>query len=158
MPLQEELGYPFPVKAAPHEALMNILYTGTLLAKEGYKILRPHGLTDSQFNLLMLLKYQSDEDVGLTQTELGSMLLVNRSNVTGLIDRLEHSGWVERSGQANDRRVKRIRLTKKGRQKLESAEEVYYRRVTEIMGALSEKEQKQLTRLLEKVRERIASE
>ena len=85
MSLQKELGLPNPLEAPGHEAVLNIVLTGELLAKEGDRLLRPFGLTDSQFNVLMLLKYQV-KGGGINQTRLGQMLLVNRSNVTGLVD------------------------------------------------------------------------
>ena len=88
MSLKNELGLPNPFSHKEHEAMLNIVVTGTLLTKEGEKILRPYGLTDAQFNILMLLKYQSP-DGKINQTILGKMLLVNRSNITGLIDRME---------------------------------------------------------------------
>ena len=90
MSLQDELGLENSIKNRAHEALLNVVLTGTLLVKEGDRVLRPFGLTDAQFNVLMLLKYQSDHGE-MNQTSLGNMLLVNRSNVTGLIDRLEQA-------------------------------------------------------------------
>ncbi|MBD3266643.1 hypothetical protein GF373_08235, partial [bacterium] len=84
MSLQNELGFVHPFENKAHETLLDVVYTGLVLQKEGYQILRPFGLTDSQFNVLMLLKYQT-RDGAMNQTKLGDMLLVNRSNVTGLI-------------------------------------------------------------------------
>ncbi|MCX7019480.1 MAG: MarR family transcriptional regulator [Candidatus Sumerlaeota bacterium] len=46
------------------------------------------------------------------------------SNVTGLIDRMEKAGWVERAADTADRRVKRLRLTADGRRLIQRAEEV----------------------------------
>ena len=151
MGLQEELGLPVPFDNLAHEALLNVVLTGTLLAKEGNRLLRPLGVTEAQFNVLMLLKYQSGGD-GINQTSLGNMLLVNRSNVTGLIDRLEQVGWVKRTADPSDRRVKQVRLTSNGRRVLERAEKAYVARVEEIMGALSSDEHAQLCAMLERVR------
>jgi DNA-binding MarR family transcriptional regulator len=121
------------------------------MTKEGDRLLRPLGLTDAQFNILMLLKYQS-ESGRINQTQLGQMLLVNRSNVTGLVDRMEQAGWVERTAESGDRRVKMVQLTPSGRKLLERAEKAYYLRVDEIMGGLSANEVRQLCRLLERIR------
>lgn len=155
MSLNQELGLKQPVQKLEHEALMSLLYTALQLNKEGYRLLRPYGLTDSQFNLLMLLKHQGEEE-GLTQTRLGEMLLVNRSNVTGLIDRLEKLGLAKRDAQPGDRRVNSVRLTDAGRELLDQAETIYYDRVQEIMGALNEREQRQLIRLLERIRTQVS--
>ena len=90
MSLQNELGFINPIETRAHEALMNVVLTSALLVKQGHRLMRPFGLTDAQFNVLMLLKYQSDNGE-LNQTDLGNMLVVNRSNVTGLVDRLEQA-------------------------------------------------------------------
>jgi DNA-binding MarR family transcriptional regulator len=151
MALGEELGFRNPVQYPGHEALLALVVTAGLLAKEGDRVLRPLGLTDSQFNVLALLRFQS-EDGSLDQSTLGRMLVVNRSNVTGLIDRMERSGWVERLSDRDDRRVKRVRLTAAGRRLLERADRVYFQRVIDVMGSLPEREREQLARTLEKVR------
>jgi len=153
MSLHTELGLE-PIEYLPHEAVLNIVFTGSLLSKEGDRILKEFGLTDSQFNVLMLLKYQAKDGV-LNQTTLGDMLLVNRSNITGLIDRLEQAGCVKRTGDSNDRRVKWVQMTKQGRAVLDKSEEAYYKRIGEIMDDLSDAECKRLCRALESIRGKI---
>ncbi|HPA48442.1 MAG TPA: MarR family transcriptional regulator, partial [bacterium] len=91
----------------------------------------------------------------LNQTTLGRMLLVNRSNITGLTDRLEQAGLVQRVMDATDRRVNRVRLTQEGRSVLDRSEQAYFARVKEIMGTLSEKENAQLNTFLERVRKQL---
>lgn len=157
MSLQHELGLPQPIENPEQETIMNLVVTGTLLSKEGQRILRPLGLTDSQFNVLMLLGYQT-ENGEINQTKLGDMLVVNRSNVTGLIDRMEEAGWVERVADSTDRRVNRVRLTKNGRRLLEKAEKKYYERVFEVMAIWSLDEKKKLCRMLERLRARLRQE
>jgi len=154
MSLQSELNLPRAIEKLDHEAIMNMVLTGESLAKEGDRLLRPFALTDSQFNILMLLKNQAAPE-GVSQTRLGEMLLVNRSNVTGLVDRMEQAGWVERGAEAGDRRVKTVSLTAAGRRLTDRAEKAYLARITQIMGGLGKQEQQQLCKLLERVRERI---
>lgn len=50
-----------------------------------------------------------------TMGELADMLCCDASNVTGIVDRLEARGVVERQVVPGDRRVKRIVLTERGR-------------------------------------------
>lgn len=49
-----------------------------------------------------------------TMVSLARMLHCHDSNVTGLVDRLEQRGLIERRGDPKDRRVKLIGLTKEG--------------------------------------------
>lgn len=154
MSLREELGLPNPIEHPSHEALMGLVLTGTLLAKEGDAILRPSGLTSSQFNVLMTLAYQSPGGV-LSQTQMGRMLLVNRANVTGLVDRMERAGWVARGTHGADRRVNMVRITPAGRKLLNAAERAYFARVEEVMSAVGEEERARLCRSLDKIRGKV---
>jgi DNA-binding MarR family transcriptional regulator len=154
MSLQKELGFPQPIEQAAHEAVLGLVLTGSLLAKEGSRVLRPFGLTDSQFNVLMILKYQS-KDGRLNQAGLGRMLLVNRSNVTGLVDRMEQAGLVRRVVEPEDRRVNQVELTAEGALALERASQAYFERLEEVMSGLSPEQYHELSGMLEKVRRNL---
>ena len=154
MGLREELGLPNPIEHAAHEAVLNVVMTGEMLAKEATRVLRPLGLTDTQLNVLMLLKYQS-ADGSLSQTRLGRMMVVNRSNITGLVDRMEEAGWVSRRVSRHDRRVRDVGLTPAGRRLLKRAEDAYLGRIEEVMSGLSDNACEALCRMLERVREQL---
>jgi DNA-binding MarR family transcriptional regulator len=154
MGLQHEMGFNRPVKHKGHETLLNIFVTATLLIKETQRLLKPFGLTDAQFDVLMMLGTQSENGT-LNQTELSAMLLVNRSNITGLIDRMEHAGWVRRLSDNEDRRVNLIGMTEEGKALLEKAKTVYITRVDEITSILSKEEQHRLCETLERIRKQL---
>ena len=151
MSLYEEIGFYRPFIHKGHETLLNIVVTSTLLVKEAQQILRPTGLTDAQFNILLMLNGQT-ENGRLNQTELGKMLLVNRSNVTGLIDRMEKNGLVKRFPDLVDRRVNLIQITGKGDDVLKNAQKLYYKRIEELTSVLSEDEDNNLRKILDKIR------
>lgn len=154
MSLKEELGFRQPIENKANEAVLNIILTGTLLAKEGQRVFRPFGLTLAQFNVLILLKRQSFEG-RINQTTLGKMMLVNRSNITGLIDRMEQAGLVRRTADPEDRRVHYVEMTEAGSRVLDKADKAYYLRVEEIMSALSGNEHNFLSSMLESVRMKL---
>lgn len=90
--------------------------------------------------------------------ELGSPLAMNKvagrlhcdaSNVTGIVDRLEGRGLVERRVRADDRRVKEIALTSEGRRVKRQVDAVL--EGTPGIGALSAKDQAALRGLLARV-------
>ena len=154
MSLQKELGLKKPFTNVAHEAVLNIVLTGSMLVKEGYHILKPFGLTDTQFNVLMLLNEQTAGGK-ISQTRLGDMMLVNRSNITGIIDRMEQSGLVRRTANSDDRRVNDIELTDAGKELLKKAHDAYYKRIEEVMSVLSGPENSQLCTSLEAIREQV---
>ena len=155
MKLEKELGLKAGIKITEHEALLNIYYTGDLLKKRAREFFSRYGITDVQFNLMELLYYQADEKTGLTQAELSRMLLVNRSNVTSLIDRMEKAKLVIRVDVPGDRRYNAIKLTDRGRNVIEDVEGKYMEEVRTVTGILGKSEMDALIRTLELIRQNI---
>jgi DNA-binding MarR family transcriptional regulator len=151
MALSDELGFLRPIAARAHEAVLSIFVTANLLGKEADRVLQGFGLTQAQFDILMLLRYQT-ADGSADQTTLGKMLVVNRSNVTGLVDRMEREGLVTRIGDPADRRVKRVRMTPAGGRALERAEQAYAARTREVVAGFTPASLAELCRSLEAVR------
>src|SRR5581483_926761 len=69
---------------------------------------------------------------GLSQSELGRQLLTHRSNVTGLVDRLEKRGLVQRQEVSGDRRAYRVVLTKQGASLLQSILPEFHRQADHV--------------------------
>lgn len=93
-----------------------ILRNANLLLKVGNRICGKFGVTQQQWVLLEAL---AKEENGLKLSDLGKNLLVTKSNITGLIDRLERDDYVVRAVTADDRRVLIARVTEKGTRTLE---------------------------------------
>ena len=155
MTLKTELGMRSGFENPAHEALLSIYYTAARVRKKAGDFFRAHGLTDVQFNVLSLLKHQSGENGGLTQVELSKMMLVNRANITTLIDRMEKANLVARRPVPGDRRYNVIELTPHGIKMWTDIVGVYKQKVSEIMGAVSEEELEALVRTMEKVRRNL---
>jgi DNA-binding MarR family transcriptional regulator len=152
MKLSEELGFKKDFSNPSHEALLNVYYAASLARKRSAEFFQSYGVTDVQFNLMMLLRYQGDESGGLSQVELSRMMLVNRANVTALIDRMERAGLVVRASVPGDRRTKSVHLSEEGIGLLLEVEEKYKREVAGIMNALDPGEIRRLVEMLEKIR------
>jgi DNA-binding MarR family transcriptional regulator len=75
--------------------------------------MQPAGLTRSQWSVLASLARQRGE--ALAQSDLAKELEIGKVTLGGLIDRLEVKGFVRRESDAQDRRVKRVALTPKGK-------------------------------------------
>ncbi len=152
MALEHELGFRKPILLQSHEALLNIYYTTSCLKKRAAEFFRPYNLTDVQFNLMMLLAHQSGPQGGLSQARLSDMMLVNRANITSLIDRMEKTDLVVRTPAPGDRRYNIIKLTEHGRKMLDEITPLYAREVKRVMAPLQENEQKRLIKMLEQIR------
>jgi DNA-binding MarR family transcriptional regulator len=152
MPLKEELKLKKGFDIVEHEALLNIYYTSNLLKKRADELFKASGLTDVQYNVMALLTYQAGKEGGLSQAQLSDMMLVNRANITTLIDRMEKAGLVARTAHSEDRRFNIIKLTTKGKKLFEKVEPHYFEQIRQVMSGATESEQKKLMAILEKVR------
>ncbi|MFZ2419409.1 MAG: MarR family transcriptional regulator, partial [Smithellaceae bacterium] len=68
------------------------------------------GLTHGQFFMLVAIM----EEEGLLPSELATKTAQDRATTTGLLDRLENDGWIERRMDKKDRRSLQIFLTHRG--------------------------------------------
>lgn len=76
----------------------------------------------------------------LTQQALADRLLVGRSNLSMLLPELERRGLLARAADAEDRRVRRLRLTDEGRALTERALQVQVGVIEDMMLALTAEE------------------
>lgn len=155
MRLKDQLGLRKGFKNPGHEMLLSIYYTGARLRKRFTEVMLPYGLTDVQLNLLMLLEHQADENGGLSQVALSQMMLVNRANISALIDRTEEAGFVKRHPMSGDKRFNTVKLTERGAAILAEVSDAYYREIDAISGVLSSRECQELTQSLEAVRDKL---
>ena len=150
MALREELN-PEYAMSLNREALLSIIKTSSMVMRLSDRFFSQFGTTDIQFNILMILKNSSRE--GLSQQELSERLVVTKSNVVGLIDRMEKQDLVKRNPHPTDRRFNQVVITSKGKKLLEKVEEHYYQEVNSIMTGLATSEKKSLIDASAKVRE-----
>lgn len=156
MSLSQELRLKKPITLLGHEALLSTYYTAARLRKKAGEFFRPFGLTDVQFNLMMLLQHQSAPNGGLNQAQLSDMMLVNRANITSLIDRMEKANLVARTSTPSDRRYNIVKLTPRGKKLLAQVEPLYIKEIKRIMATLKDNEQKKLVAMLGKIRTNLS--
>lgn len=140
---------PLDFASLPHEALVNLWWTATLMKRTARRFFRDHDLTEGEFNLLMVLRHCERP---LSQVELGERLLVDKSNVTGLIDRLEKNDFIRREPDPDDRRRYRIVLCDTGRERIDVIDPVYHDMVHRVMSTLDAKQCQQLIGLTRQMR------
>jgi DNA-binding MarR family transcriptional regulator len=93
----------------------------------------PEGLTLPQFDVLAQLERRKD---GMTPGDLTRALLVTAGNVTGIVDRLQRLGLVERRAVPEDRRTVRVCLSPRGRAVVRRAIPRHRRDIETLLGRL----------------------
>lgn len=116
-----------------YAALIQLLRTAEELWNASRVFFARWDLSPSQFNLLNVL---TDFPQGCTQSDLSRQLIMHRSNVTGLVDRLEERRLVARRESTEDRRVWLVVLTPDARRLLAEIYPHYYAAAEQVWGKL----------------------
>ena len=109
--------------------------------------IRTFGLTEPQFGALECLGHLGPMTIG----DLCRKQLVSGGNMTVVVDNLEKEGLVERIRPREDRRVVRVRLTRKGKKLFTEIFAEHAEHVARIASVLSDEEQEQLAALAKKL-------
>jgi DNA-binding MarR family transcriptional regulator len=99
------------------------------------------GISMTHLHILWLLEHHGE----LTMSRLAELVDVSLSNASGLIDRMEERGLVERIRVSDDRRVVLVRVSPEGERMRDQIEAVKQDQMRSILGNL---DVDQLTRLL----------
>ena len=117
--LQDEIRQNKPFETIGDEALLSILRTASVLEHGVTEVLRPHGITHTQYNVLRILKGAGAR--GLCGREIGERLISRVPDVSRLLDRMEEMELVSKARDSGDKRHVSARLTPKGRRVLAQA-------------------------------------
>src|ERR1700675_1054371 len=147
--LQHELKKKRPFESPEEEAILSVVRTSDRLQIRFARLLREYGLTSpTQYNTLRILRGEAKP---LPILEIASRTITVVPGITGLIDRLERAGFVNRLRCEKDRRIIYVALTDQGMTTLAALDEPLVALHRKLMGHLSQGERKELIRLLEKV-------
>jgi MarR family transcriptional regulator, lower aerobic nicotinate degradation pathway regulator len=120
-----------------------LVQSSFLVAGVMRRVAARHDLSVVQMRLLGILR---DREPGVLA--LARHLELDKSSVTGLVDRAEGRGLVERVADPDDGRAVRVRLTRKGRALARKGAEEVTAELTTLSAGLGEAERRRLAKLL----------
>ncbi len=132
------------------QVFVNVMRTADALARGGEALLKPTGLSATQYNVLRILRGAGTQ--GLACREVGCRMISRDPDITRLLDRMESRGLIARAREEQDRRVVKTRITAEGLRvlaELDAPVQEFHRRQ---LHHLQPKELRQLSRLLERAR------
>ena len=141
-----------PFAGVEREAYLSILRTATELSHWTDQLLKAHGVTQAQYNVLRILRGAGAD--GLCRNQIAGRLVAAMPDVSRLLDRMEEAGWIERERGRKDRRQVAAAITAAGARllgRLDAPMEELHRAQFAGMG---KGELKQLLATLTAVRER----
>lgn len=131
-----------------NQTVLKIVRTSEALVKAADRFFKQYGITTTQYDVLVIINYSEGE---VSQSDLGANRVVSRSNITGIIDRLERLGYVAREGSAEDRRVKFIKITQKGKDLINKVEDKYFDNLKKVVRFLTTRDKNDLMEIASKI-------
>jgi DNA-binding MarR family transcriptional regulator len=117
--LQDEIKQSKPFPRATAEAFLGILRTAAVLEHHLAEVLKPYGLTSTQYNVLRILRGAGR--AGMCGRDIGERLISRVPDISRLLDRMEDMKLIHRERDPKDRRQVTARITPKGLEILERA-------------------------------------
>lgn len=148
-PLARELGKLRPFEHAEVEVHLSLLRTTTRLQGDVERLFKQHGLSESTYNILRILRHAPE---GRSCSEVGERLVARVPDVTRLLDGLERRGLIERHRSREDRRVVRVRITARALTVLEELDAPLLALHRQHFAHMQPSELSELIRLLDRVR------
>ncbi len=99
----------------------------------------------------MVLGFLTEEDQ-ITSSELGKRTELDSATITGILDRLETAGFLERKSNPDNRRSIHIHLTPKGREMGRQATQLLVEANAEFLQVLNEKQKRELKSIIQTLR------
>ena len=135
-------------------ALLSLVWTYQRLEQAGRAFSPRFGITEAQFNVLMILGDYRGRS--FRQHELAEILVVNRASAGSVLERMERNGWIARAPDPEDRRAMRISMTRAGSTKLEEVRGPYYRLMSRIFKQEDERDLRNLVLFCDRLRRGLA--
>ncbi|MDX1455156.1 MAG: MarR family transcriptional regulator [Gammaproteobacteria bacterium] len=115
--------------------------------------IKHRGLSNAEFDVICTLGNQP----GMTFKEIGENTLITKTTLTGVVDRLESKGYVERKACPDDRRCVRAMLTDKGDELFRDVFPAHVAQLDKRIDDMPEAERKQVIASLAKLRQLLGS-
>lgn len=162
--IQGEIKKARPFESVEQEVFLNIQKTADVLMGEVTELLKPHGISPTQYNVLRILRgagagccaggHADPAAEGVACREIAERMITRDPDMTRLLDRLEDRGLIARERDTKDRRMIITRITCGGLELLAGLDAPLLDLHKRQLGHLGEGKLDELLTLLERVRER----
>ncbi len=151
--LRDELKKRLPFDSVEQEAALAVMRTSDLLENRLARLLREHGLTPTQYNILRILR---GEGRPLPCLEVAQRMIQVAPAITRVVEQLLTLQLITKTQSSQDRRVFEIELTPSAKRKLKRIDAPILELHSSLLSNISQSDQKTLIRILESVRGSIA--
>jgi DNA-binding MarR family transcriptional regulator len=151
--LAKEIRQTKPFQSREEEALLNLGRTWEFLQKRVADLMKEHGLTPTQYNMLRILRGAGAD--GVTCSQATERMLTPDPDITRLLDRMETQGLIRRDRTPEDRRIVIARITDRGLELANHIDGPLHQLLQQCLGRVSRQRLKDLIDTLEALREPV---
>jgi DNA-binding MarR family transcriptional regulator len=148
--IQAEIVQRRPFHSVKAEVAVSILRTAALIERHFGQVVAQSGITVQQYNVLRILRGAGEE--GIPTLVIRDRMIHAAPGITRLLDKLEVAGLARRERCSPDRRQVLCYITARGLEVLDQLDEAMRRADDEVVGDLDDSDQRELLKLLERVR------
>ncbi len=148
--IAQEIQQSKPFTCLGEELFLNIARTYGYLEKGLAELLRPHGISPTQYNMLRILRGAGPE--GLSCSEAARRMVSHDPDVTRLFDRLAKRGLIERRRSLTDRRLVIVAIAPSGLEILANLDQPIVELHGEQFRAFDDDKMRQIIHCLEELR------
>lgn len=120
-----------------------------IIEKKANQSFKKFDITFTQLRVVLLLSYNQDKIYSLK--ELEEIFNVSQQTMAGIIKRLELKRLVENVKNPNDRRIKKVKITEKGKILAKKTEDKMFENENMLCNCLDEEEREIFCKLLKKI-------
>ena len=147
----KELQQTKPFRSIEQEVFLNIQRTADAMIQEVLDVLRPFGLSVTQYNVLRILRGAGT--TGVTCKDIASRMITRDPDITRMLDRLERRGLLTRNRAKEDRRFVSIRITPEGLALLKELDTPIEDKQVALMRHMSQTQLGDVIELMEQIRD-----
>lgn len=132
------------------ETVCRLIYAGRKMEQRAGRVLKPFGLNYTDLDVLGTLR-QVGKPYELTPAQLIRSAMITSGAMTTCLNRLENAGMVSRRIDQVDRRVRHVKLSRRGRTLIDRVLEVRFGDARQFLRKIPRGDIRQLNRLLHAV-------
>ncbi len=149
MKIEQVIQQQKPFRNARQQAIINLIFTTNWVTDRIKSLLKPYDITMQQYNVLRILRGAGEP---ISTSVIRERMLDKMSDTSRMVERLYQKGLVMRTPCPEDKRLVDVRLSDLGRQLIDELDRLD-RHIDEVLDRLSEEEARQLSQLLDKIRD-----
>jgi DNA-binding MarR family transcriptional regulator len=147
----KELQQAKPFRHIEEEIFLNLQRSADAAMQELADVLRPSGISPTQYNVLRILRGAGE--TGVTCKDIAARMITRDPDITRLLDRLERRHLLTRSRSTEDRRFVAIRITDAGLALLADLDGPIEKKQIALMRHMTKDQLSLILELLERIRE-----